>query len=104
MMNDQYHQTIYDLAHKRAIDASNLVKPHVASIFGAAWVTIDGTSEFARWTKNKNLSRQGTYKGREISCSRLVTDHLDHKEAYVQTFAKVLNEYGIKAASHTRID
>ena len=103
-MNDQQYQTIYDLAHKNGVDASNNVKPAVASIHGAAWIVIDGTSEFSRWTKKKGLSRQGTYKGREISCSRLVPDHLDHKEAYVQAFAKILNDYGIKASAHTRLD
>jgi hypothetical protein len=104
MSNEQQYQTIFDLAHKAGLDASNNTKPAVAWIPGVAWIVIDGTSEFSRWTKKKGLSRQGTYKGREISSSKLVPDHLDHKEAYVRAFAKVLNLYAIKASEHSRLD
>lgn len=104
MINDQQNQTIFDLAHRVGIDASNNTKPHISWIPGFAWIVIDGNSEFSRWTKKRGLSRQGTYKGREISSSKLVPDHLDHKEAYVRAFSKILNDYGIKAGAHSRLD
>jgi hypothetical protein len=104
MINDQQQQMIYDLAHRAGLDASSRTNPAVDWIPGVAWIVIDGNSEFSRWTKKHGLSRQGTYKGREISSSKLVPDHLDHKEAYVGAFAKVLNDYGIKAGANSRLD
>lgn len=104
MINDNQYQTIFDLAHRAGLNAASNVKPTVPTMHGSAWIIIEGNTDFSLWTKKKKLSRQGTERGREISSSKLVADHLSYKEAYVNAFSKVLKDYGIKASVKSRLD
>lgn len=103
-MNEQQLQTIFDLAHKHGIDAANNVKSPSPVMGGSAWVVIeDMTSDFALYTKKKNLSRANFTDGREISCSKMVPNFITNKEAYVNAFAKTLRDYGIKATAKSKM-
>jgi hypothetical protein len=104
MTTEIQYQVIYDLAHRRGIEASDAVKTSTENVKGAAWIVLEFGTEFSTWTKSKGLSRKGIDINREINCSRMIPDNLTHKKAYVNSFMKVLNDYGIKAVAKSRVD
>ena len=70
---------------------------------GFAWVWIAGNTTFGRWAKKQGLARPSYPKGLQISCHEF-NQSMERKEAYALAYARVLQEYGIKCFSASRMD
>jgi hypothetical protein len=70
---------------------------------GFAWVTIKGTTPFARWAKAAKKVSKAYPTGYWFWVSEF-GQSVDRKEKYARAFAKVLNEHGITAYADSRLD
>lgn len=70
---------------------------------GFAWVTIKGTTPFARWAKGAKKASKAYPTGYWFWVSEF-GQSVDRKEKYARAFAKVLNEHGIEAFANSRLD
>jgi len=120
-------QKIYDDAHKAGMkagedciptpmtvvqhanmadDKSAVVKQwHIPQgVCGFAWIKIrPANCSFAKWIKKNNLGRNGYDGGIDIWVHEF-GQSMEMKEAYANAFAVVLEFYGIKAFSGSRMD
>jgi hypothetical protein len=74
-------------------------------VCGFAWVTVPGNSSFAKWRKKMGGRAEREYYGG--CCIKWVAEFnqsMTRKEAYAEAMARVLNEGGVPARSHSRID
>jgi hypothetical protein len=71
---------------------------------GFAWVTIKGTSAFAKWAKKQGLARPGYPTGLVFWVSEF-GQSVARKEAFAKAFAAVLRSQGIEGAyADSRLD
>jgi hypothetical protein len=90
-----------------ADDESPVVKQWFVAdgVCGFGWVSVrPGNSPFANWLKKTGRGSRDSYAGGVHVSSPLMTQSLTRNEAWARGFAKVLNEKGIKAYAHSRID
>ena len=87
-------------------DNSPVVKDYgIVPVCGFAWVNIKpGNSAFARWMKEQNLARTDSYFGGVSMSVSDFNQSVSLKETFAYAFARVLNENGIQAFAHSRLD
>lgn len=80
-------------------------EPVMGGVCGFAWVNIKpGNSSFCRWLKSQGIvDHVSYYGGYDLWCSDF-NQSMERKEAWADAIAKVLNSYGIKAHSMSRMD
>ena len=71
---------------------------------GFAWITVPGNSSFARWRKKVGTADRDYYGGCCIKNVHEFNQSLIRKTAYAIAFARVLQDAGIPAHAHDRID
>lgn len=88
-------------------DKSPVIKryePISEGICGFAEIIVKpGNCPFALWAKKNNLARSSYYGGVSFWVSDF-NQSMTRKECYAHSFADVLNKYGIKAYSTSRMD
>ena len=70
---------------------------------GFAWITIKGNTAFAREMKKLGLFSKAYPSGYQYWVGE-GGQSIERKEAFARAFAKVLNDNGVKAYSHSRMD
>lgn len=74
-------------------------------VCGFAYVNVKpGNSGFAKFLKQQGLARSDSYLGGVSMSIRDFNQSMQKKESYAYAFAKVLDQHGIKAYSHSRMD
>ena len=98
-MTVQQHSNMAD-------DNSAVVKqwyvPEGACGFG--WVSIKGNTSFAKWLKKQGIVKSVAYGGGYDLWCGLFGQSVDRKYAWAMAVAKVLNDNGIEAIPHSRLD
>ena len=77
--------------------------PVMDGVCGFAWVTIKGTTPFARWAKKAGLVSKAHPSGYWFWIGDF-NQSLTRKEAYARAFAEVLREAGVTAYAGSRMD
>lgn len=93
-------------AHTNVLDDTSTIKEsyYVADgPCGFASIEFPANTSWARWCKKNNIGNKHTGTGYYIWVSEY-NQSLQKKEKYASAFAKVLNGYGIKAYSSSRMD
>ena len=88
-------------------DNSPVVKSWVVSggVCGFAWINIKpANSKFAKWLKANNIVQNRSYYGGYDIWVSHFGQSMELKEKYAHAFANILNSYGIKAYSMSRMD
>ncbi len=80
-------------------------EPVMDGVCGFAWVNVKpGTSRFARWIRANDKGRSDDYYGGTTVWVRYFDQSYERKLAYAEAFAEVLQEAGIRAYAHGRLD
>jgi hypothetical protein len=72
---------------------------------GFAWIVVyPGTSSFAKWAAKNRGASKNYPSGMMVKWVSEFNQSVNRKEAYASAFAQVLQKYGIKAYSQSRLD
>jgi len=112
---NDFWETLYNLAHNEAVKASNRVvptpmyitgytEPVMDGLCGLAYIVVkDARKGFAKWLKSKNIGYQ-CYKGGWEVFAATRDQSFEKAKAYAETFEKILRQNGVECYSVSRLD
>jgi hypothetical protein len=112
---NDFWETLYNLAHNEAVKASNRViptpmyitdytEPVMDGLCGFAYIVIkDARKGFAKWLKSKNIGYR-CYKGGWEIFAETDDQSFERARAYAETFEKILQQNGVECYSVSGLD
>ena len=73
-------------------------------VCGFAWVKMPNRGKFVNFLKQEQIGRKNEWEGGYHIWIGDFDQSMERKSSYARAFSKVLNENGIKATPHSRMD